>query len=70
MTSKTGDLECRRNRGRIAMQCQLRARAMHAATLFGDLRGERNVKMERQEKNKQQSRQADRSTNPQTGFHP
>jgi hypothetical protein len=70
MTSKNGDLECRRNRRRIAMQRQLRARAMHAATLFGDLRGERNVKMERQEKNKQQSRQADRSTNAQTGFHP
>jgi hypothetical protein len=52
------------------MQRQLRARAMRAATLFGDLRGERNVKMQRQEKNKQQSRQADRSTNPQTGFHP
>ncbi len=70
MTSKDGDLECRCNHRRIAMQRQLRARAMHTATLFGDLRGEGNVKMQRQEKNKQQSRQADRSTNPQASFHP
>ena len=65
------DCELKRwsNAGRTDLRSQLRARAVQATALFSDLRGERKMKMERQEKNKQQSRHAHGTAHVKARFH-
>lgn len=54
----------------IVIQSQLRARTVHTATLLADLRRKREMKMQRQEKDRKKEQQPDHAALPgDAGFH-